>query len=89
MRRLVKFLSPLVAAGMVGGWTTAAWAEGSPAQSPVPVAGKPSCNGLIIAGFNHLSESRSGNTTASSGPGPFFGPDTHEAIEELARRPNC
>ena len=54
-----------------------------------PVAGEPSCNGLIIALFNHDTIGPSGNPTSSSGPGPFFHQDTHQAIEELARDPNC
>ena len=63
----------------------------SPANSPVPVPGTPSCNGLIIAAFNHGSGAfgPSGNPTSSAGPGPFFGPGTHDAIETLARGPNC
>jgi uncharacterized membrane protein len=63
----------------------------SPANSPEPVAGTPSCNGLIIAGFNHESgaDGPSGNPTSSAGPGPFFGPGTHDAIQTLAREPNC
>jgi hypothetical protein len=62
----------------------------SPANSPEPVAGDPSCNGLIIASFNHNSGEfgPSGNPTSSAGPGPFLGPDTHDAIVNLAR-PNC
>jgi hypothetical protein len=63
----------------------------SPANSPEPVAGEPSCNGLIIALFNHNSGELgpSGNPTSSAGPGPFLGPDTHDAIVNLARVPNC
>jgi hypothetical protein len=84
MRRV---LCPLIVAGAIGGWTAAAAA--SPAQSPPPVAGEPSCNGLIIAAFNHDTIGPSGNPNSSAGPGSFFGPATHEAIEELARGPNC
>jgi hypothetical protein len=65
-----------------------AWAD-SPANSPAPVAGTPSCDGLIIASFNHGTVGPSGNPTSSAGPGPFFGPGTHDAIENLARIPNC
>jgi len=63
----------------------------SPANSPEPVAGSPSCGGLIIALFNHDSGAfgPSGNPTSSAGPGPFFGPGTQDAIETLAREPNC
>jgi hypothetical protein len=63
----------------------------SPANTPVPVAGTPSCSGLIVASFNHASgaDGPSGNPTASAGPGPFFGPGTQDAIENLARVPNC
>jgi hypothetical protein len=68
-----------------------AFSQESPANSPEPVADQPSCDGLIIAGFNHSSGDigPSGNPKASAGPGPFFGPETHEAIETLARGPNC
>jgi hypothetical protein len=90
MRRVRVLLCPLFIAGVMGGWTAAAVAA-SPAKSPEPVAGEPSCAGLIIAAFNHESGEigPSGNPTSSAGPGPFFGPGTHEAIEELARGPNC
>jgi hypothetical protein len=83
-------LTALVAAGAVIASAPSAFAE-SPASSPEPVAGEPSCNGLIIASFNHASGEigPSGNPTASAGPGPFFGPGTHEAIETLARGPFC
>ena len=84
MRRV---LCPLIVAGVIGGWTAAAAA--SPAQTPEPVAGEPSCEGLVIAVFNHDTTNRFENPNSSSGPGPFFGPDTHEAIETLAREPNC
>jgi hypothetical protein len=76
-----------VVAAVIVGWTASAGA--SPAQSPTPVAGEPSCAGLIIAAFNHDTTNRFDNPSSSSGPGPFFGPATHEAIEELARGPNC
>jgi hypothetical protein len=80
-------LCPLIAAGVIGGWT--AGAAASPAQSPEPIPGQPSCAGLIIAAFNHETVNpHSGNPNSSSGPGPFFGPDTHWAIENLAR-PFC
>jgi hypothetical protein len=69
--------------------SSAASAGASPAQSPAPVAGTPSCDGLIIAVFNHDTVNRFGNANSSQGPGPFFGPETQEAIEELARGPNC
>jgi hypothetical protein len=44
-----------------------------------------------VASFNHASgaDGPSGNPTASAGPGPFFGPETHDAIVTLAREPNC
>jgi hypothetical protein len=63
----------------------------SPANPPAPVAGSPSCAGLIIAAFNNASGANgpSGNPTSSAGPGPFFGPGTHDAIQTLAREPNC
>jgi hypothetical protein len=55
------------------------------------VPGTPSCNGLIVASFNHESgaDGPSGNPTASAGPGSFFGPGTHDAIQTLARAPFC
>jgi hypothetical protein len=79
-----------VAAAALAAIAPAALAD-SPANSPQPVAGTPSCGGLIVAEFNHGSGAigPSGNPTASAGPGPFFGPGTHEAIETLAREPNC
>jgi hypothetical protein len=80
-------LTALVATAAVAASAMSAFAQ-SPANSPEPVAGQPSCQGLIIASFNHNSIGPSGNPTASAGPGPFFGPDTHEAIETLAR-PHC
>jgi hypothetical protein len=84
-------LAALVAAGAITAAAPSAFAQESPANSPEPVAGQPSCNGLIIATFNHGSGDigPSGNPTASAGPGPFFGPLTHEAIETLAREPFC
>jgi hypothetical protein len=87
MRRLV--LCGLAAAGVVGG--SSAGALGSPAQSPTPTAGTPSCDGLIIAVFNQASgpSGPSGNPDSSAGPGFFLGSDTHEQILEQAREPNC
>jgi hypothetical protein len=89
MRRIRIFLCPLIVAGALGGWTAAAGA--SPAQTPEPVAGKPSCNGLIITAFNQESGpfGPSGNANSSAGPGAFLGQGTHEGIEEQAREPNC
>jgi hypothetical protein len=77
-----RLLGAAVAAGLVGGSNLA---FASPAQSPEPTAGSPSCNGLIIAEFNHNSGERghSGNPNASAGPGEFLGPATHEAIQEV------
>jgi len=88
MYRVRLLVSGLVAGVFLGG---SAAAFGSPAQSPEPVAGTPSCNGLIIALFNHESgaDGPSGNPNSSAGPGPFLGSETHEGIEELARGPNC
>jgi len=80
-------LCTFLVAAVVGSWTAVAGA--SPAQSPEPVAGNPSCNGLIIADFNHDTIGPSGNPSSSAGPGGFFHQDTHAAIEELARGPNC
>ena len=82
-RARLSFIALVVAAAVTPSTTSAF------AQSPEPVAGEPSCDGLIIASFNHNTLGPSGNPTASAGPGLFFGPDTHEAIEILARGPNC
>jgi hypothetical protein len=88
MRKRARLaLTLLVAAAAVSASTPSAFAQ-SPAQSPPAVAGEPSCSGLIIAEFNHNTVGPSGNPTSSAGPGSFFGPETHEAIETLAR-PNC
>jgi hypothetical protein len=85
MRRV---LCTVLAGGLMGTWMVGA-AAASPAKSPAPVPGDPSCNGLILASFNHETVNpHSGNPNSSSGPGPFFGPDTHWAIENLAR-PFC
>ena len=90
MRRRARLgLTALVAAVAVTASAPSAFAQESPANSPEPVAGEPSCNGLIIAAFNHDTLAVSENPKASAGPGPFFGPETHEAIETLAREPFC
>jgi hypothetical protein len=89
MRRIRLVLCGLAAAGVVGGSSAAAL--GSPAQSPTPTPGTPSCNGLIIAVFNQDSGpfGPSGNPNASAGPGVFLGQGTHQAIVDQARGPNC
>ena len=66
--RGARMLCPFMVAGVIGGWTATA-AGASPAQSPDPVAGEPSCSGLIIAFFNHDTIGPSGNPTSSAGPG--------------------
>jgi hypothetical protein len=86
MRR-ARVLSPFIVALAVGVWTATAGA--SPAQSPPAVAGNPSCDGLIIAEFNHDTTNPFDNPNSSAGPGGFFHQDTHQAIEELARGPFC
>jgi hypothetical protein len=91
MRHRFRLLGVAVAAaGALSVFASSALAD-SPAKSPAPVPGTPSCDGLIIAAFNHDSgaDGPSGNSTASAGPGPFFGPGTHDAIQTLAREPNC
>jgi hypothetical protein len=90
-QRLRSTLTAFVAAGAITASAPSAFAQESPTNSPEPVAGEPSCNGLIVASFNHASGEAgpSGNPRASAGPGPFFGPETHDAIETLAREPNC
>jgi hypothetical protein len=89
MRRIRLLLCGSVAAGVVAASHTAALA--SPANTPAPIPGTPSCNGLIIAEFNQDSgpSGPSGNPNASAGPGVFLGSGTHEAIVEDARGPNC
>jgi hypothetical protein len=89
MMRAKSTLTALLAGGALASAPSALGA--SPAKSPEPGSGKPSCNGLIVASFNHGSgaDGPSGNPTASAGPGSFFGPGTHEAIETLARGPFC
>jgi hypothetical protein len=89
MQRRRPVLVGVVAALAVG--ASPVGALGSPAKSPSPVAGEPSCNGLIIAVINHDSGpfGPSGNEHASAGPGAFLGPATHAAIEGFARGPNC
>jgi hypothetical protein len=75
--------------GCLGGSSGGALA--SPAQSPTPTSGTPSRNGLIIAEINQASGpgGPSGNSEASAGPGVFLGQDTHQAILDVARGPNC
>jgi hypothetical protein len=85
--RGVRMSCAFIVAAVIAAWAGSAGA--SPAQSPTPVAGTPSCEGLILAAFNHDTVNRFGNPNSSQGPGPFFGPLTHQAIEELARGPNC
>jgi hypothetical protein len=87
-QRVRSTLTAFVAVGAIAASPPSAFAE-SPANSPEPVAGEPSCNGLIIAAFNHATVGPSGNPMSSAGPGSFFGPDTHDAIVNFAREPNC
>ena len=89
MRRFRLVLCGLATAGVLGG--SGGGALASPAQSPTPTAGTPSCNGLIIAAINQASGpgGPSGNSNASAGPGVFLGQDTHQAILDVARGPNC
>jgi hypothetical protein len=89
MRRIRLVLCGIAAGAVVGG--SSAGALASPAQSPAPIPGTPSCNGLIIAVFNQASGpfGGSGNPSASAGPGYFLGTDTHQAILDQARGPNC
>jgi hypothetical protein len=90
MRRFRLVLCGLAAtAGVLGG--SGGGALASPAQSPTPTPGTPSCNGLIIAAFNQASGpgGPSANPNASAGPGVFLGQGTHQAILDQARGPNC
>jgi hypothetical protein len=89
MRPIKLVFCGVAAAVVVGG--SSAGALASPAQSPTPTPGTSSCDGLIIAVFNQASgpSGPSGNTNSSAGPGVFLGPDTHQAILEQARGPNC
>lgn len=81
----------MVVAALVTGVAASVFAPVALGDSPAPVAGNPSCNGLIVALFNHDSGvfGPSGNPTSSAGPGVFLGPDTHDAIQNQARGPNC
>jgi hypothetical protein len=85
--RCARRFTPFAIALVLGALAPAAGA--SPAQSPTPVAGEPSCDGLIIADFNHDTTNPFNNPNSSAGPGPFFHQGTHDAIEELARGPFC
>ena len=89
-QRVRSTLTAFIAAGAIAASPPAALAQ-SPANSPEPIAGEPSCSGLIVATFNQDSGAGgpSGNPKASAGPGFFLGPDTHDAIVNLAREPNC
>jgi hypothetical protein len=89
MRPIKLVLCGVAAAVAVGG--SSAGALASPAQSPTPTPGTPSCDGLIIAVFNQASGplGPSANPNSSAGPGVFLGQDTHQAILEQARGPNC
>jgi hypothetical protein len=80
-----SFLVVLMAAAFGGGVAAPALAD-----TPNPVPGTPSCQGQIVATYNHNSGvfGPSGNPNASAGPGSFLGPDTHAAIEG-ARSLNC
>jgi|tagenome__1003787_1003787.scaffolds.fasta_scaffold19182733_2 hypothetical protein len=97
MRPRVRLtLEAFVAAGVLSAAAPSAFAQ-SPARTPQPVAGEHSCNGRLVATFNHESgaDGPSGNPTASSGPGFAFGgprdkePGTaHDAIV-FVREQNC
>jgi hypothetical protein len=69
-----------IAAAVIGGSAGAALA--SPAESPYPESGTPSCNGLVLAMSNHAAGAygASGNSDASAGPGSFLGASTPDAI---------
>jgi hypothetical protein len=75
MKSLTSKLCGVLVAGAALASTSVAL--GSPAQSPPPTAGTPSCGGLIVAAFNHNSGS---NPNSSGGPGKFLGPQTRDAI---------
>jgi hypothetical protein len=70
----------LVAAAGVGAW--AAGALASPAKTPPPIAGSPSCNGLVVTFENQDSGlfGASGNPNSSAGPGYFLGSESPAAI---------
>ncbi len=89
MHRIRLVLCALAAAGVAGG--SSAGALASPAQSPTPTSGIPSCDGLIIAAFNQASGpfGASGNSNSSAGPGFFLGTGTQQGILDQARGPNC
>lgn len=57
-------------------------AAASPAQTPPPTAGSPSCNGLVVTFENQDSGlfGASGNPNSSAGPGYFLRSDSPAAI---------
>jgi hypothetical protein len=79
MSRVRMFVCTLAALG-VGAW--ASTASASPAQTPPPTSGSPSCNGLVVTFENQDSGlfGASGNPNSSAGPGYFLRSDSPAAI---------
>ena len=87
MRSLRSTLCGVLVAGAA--LVPASAALASPAHTPYPTAGTPSCAGLVVADTNHGSGGgapRSPNSSA--GPGVFLGPGTQSAIA-AARADTC
>jgi hypothetical protein len=82
MHRAKLLTCALVLVGATGGGASAL---ASPAKSPAPTAGSPSCNGLIVSDTNHASGTfgASGNPLASAGPGYFLQSQSHQAIVDV------
>ncbi len=78
----------VTAAALISASTGAALA--SPAESPDPEPGTPSCSGLVVAMADHYSgpNGASGNPGASAGPGYFLGSSTADTIS-LIRTYRC
>lgn len=83
MNRTRMLLCAFIVSTALGGWSATALA--SPAQTPPPTTGSPSCNGLVVAFENQDSGpfGASGNPNSSAGPGYFLGPDSSAAITEV------
>jgi len=74
-QRVRPTLTAFIAAGAIAASPPAAFGQ-SPANSPEPIAGEPSCSGLIVASSNQDSgaDGPSGNPKASAGPGFSWDP---------------
>jgi hypothetical protein len=75
MRRVRATVSGLVVVGAIG-----AFAPAAGAATPTPVPGTPSCQGQIVATYNHESGA---NEQSSGGPGKFLHQETHTEIQAV------